>query len=108
MGAVAQLGERLVRNEEVRGSIPPAPPAREPSCGSSVRPLRISDGPREEGDVLQALRTPEDIQQFVIGLHANFEEDGDTLRSVRGVRHRKAHCIEAARPARCGCRVCRR
>jgi len=57
---------------------------------------------REEGDVLRALRTPEDIQQFVIGLHANFEEEGDTLRSVRGVlRHRKAHCIEAAFTAAC-------
>jgi len=52
--------------------------------------------------VLRALRTPEDIQQFVIGLHANFEEEGDTLRSVRGVlRHRKAHCIEAAFTAAC-------
>ena len=57
---------------------------------------------QEEGDVLRALRTPEDIQQFVIGLHANFEEEGDTLRSVRGVlRHRKAHCIEAAFTAAC-------
>jgi hypothetical protein len=57
---------------------------------------------REEGDVLRALRTPEDIQQFIIGLHANFEEEGDTLRSVRGVlRHRKAHCIEAAFTAAC-------
>ena len=52
--------------------------------------------------MLRALRTPEDIQQFVIGLHANFEEEGDTLRSVRGVlRHRKAHCIEAAFTAAC-------
>ena len=38
----------------------------------------------------------------MVGLHANFEEDGDTLRSVRGVlRHRKAHCIEAAFTAAC-------
>jgi len=57
---------------------------------------------QDEGDVLRALRTPEDIQQFIIGLHANFEEEGDTLRSVRGVlRHRKAHCIEAAFTAAC-------
>jgi len=56
----------------------------------------------EEGAVLRALRTPADIQQFIIGLHANFEEEGDTLRSVRGVlRHRKAHCIEAAFTAAC-------
>ena len=56
----------------------------------------------EEGAVLRALRTPEDIQHFIVGLHANFEEEGDTLRSVRGVlRHRKAHCIEAAFTAAC-------
>jgi hypothetical protein len=57
---------------------------------------------QEEGDVLRALRTPEDIQQFIVGLHANFEEEGDTLRSVRGVlQHRKAHCIEGAFTAAC-------
>jgi len=57
---------------------------------------------QDEGDVLRALRTPEDIQQFVIGLSANFEEQGDTLRSVRGVlQHRRAHCIEAAFVAAC-------
>jgi hypothetical protein len=56
----------------------------------------------EEGKVLRALRSPEAIQAFVIGLRANFEEEGDTLRSVRGVlKHGKAHCIEAAFVAAC-------
>jgi hypothetical protein len=56
----------------------------------------------QEGATLAALRTPADIQQFVAGLDANFEEEGDTLRSVRGVlRHRRAHCIEAAFTAAC-------
>jgi hypothetical protein len=56
----------------------------------------------DEGQVLRACTTPEGIQQFIIGLHANFEEEGDTLRSVRGVlRHRRAHCIEAAFTAAC-------
>ncbi|UYN94666.1 MAG: hypothetical protein KIT25_22005 [Enhydrobacter sp.] len=55
-----------------------------------------------EGEVLLALDTPQKIQKFVVGLRANFEERGDTLRSVRGVlRHRKAHCIEAAFVAAC-------
>ena len=55
-----------------------------------------------EGRVLRALRTPERIQQFIVELPANFEEDGDTLYSVRRVlRHRKAHCIEAAFTAAC-------
>jgi hypothetical protein len=56
----------------------------------------------EEGRVLKALATPWDIQQFVISLHANFEPGGDTLHSVRNVlRHRVAHCIEAAFTAAC-------
>ena len=56
----------------------------------------------EEGRVLSALTTPQHIQEFVVGLHANFEEDGDCLRSVRGVlRHRRAHCIEGAFVAAC-------
>ena len=56
----------------------------------------------EEGRTLAALTTPQRVQEFVIGLNANFEEGGDTLRSVRGVlRHRRAHCIEAAFVAAC-------
>jgi hypothetical protein len=56
----------------------------------------------EEGRILRTLTSPQKIQQFVIGLHANFEEQGDTLRSVQGVlKHRKAHCIEAAFVAAC-------
>jgi len=67
------------------------------------RPRPVDIGlAREEGRELKALTTPQRIQQFVIGLGANFEEDGDTLRSVRGVLvHRKAHCIEAAFVAAC-------
>jgi hypothetical protein len=56
----------------------------------------------EEGRILRSLATPRQVQEFVIGLHANFEEEGDTLRSVQGVlRHRSAHCIEAAFVAAC-------
>ena len=56
----------------------------------------------EEGRILRPLTTPWRIQEFVIGLGANFEEEGDTLRSVRGVlRHGRAHCIEAAFTAAC-------
>ena len=50
-----------------------------------------------EGRILAALRTPQRVQEYVTGLRANFEPNGDTLRSVRGVlRHREAHCLEAA------------
>jgi len=56
----------------------------------------------EEGRILRALKTPAHIQEFLFGLRANFERAGDTLRSVRGVlRHREAHCIEAAFTAAC-------
>ncbi len=56
----------------------------------------------QEGKVLRDLRTPERIQRFINDLPANFEEEGATLRSVRGVlEHRKAHCIEAAFAAAC-------
>jgi len=56
----------------------------------------------EEGRILGALRTPQRVQEFVLGLGANFEHGGDGLRSVRGVlRHCEAHCIEAAFVAAC-------
>lgn len=56
----------------------------------------------DEGRLLGDLRTPQRIQEFVVGLRANFEQSGDTLRSVRGVlRHSEAHCIEAAFAAAC-------
>ena len=55
-----------------------------------------------EGRVLGALATPRQIQDYIAALPANFEPDGATLRSVRGVlRHRKAHCLEAAFTAAC-------
>jgi hypothetical protein len=56
----------------------------------------------EEARLLRPLSTPWRIQEFLVGLSANFEDQGDTLRSVRGVlRHRRAHCIEAAFTAAC-------
>lgn len=55
-----------------------------------------------ESRVLKGLRTPLRIQEFIVGIPANFEEGGDTLRSVQGVlKHRRAHCIEAAFTAAC-------
>src|SRR5262249_33659386 len=105
-GAVAQLGERLVRNEEVRGSIPLSSTIPKGHLYVKVRLSRPKPADlgltAKEGAVLRALRTPGEIQEFVIGLHANFEFAGDTLRSVRGVlKHRQAHCIEAAFTAAC-------
>jgi hypothetical protein len=56
----------------------------------------------EEGRLLRSLSSPRRIQDFLFSLPANFEEEGDTLYSVRRVlRHRRAHCIEAAFVAAC-------
>jgi len=55
-----------------------------------------------EGRILTSLRTPQRVQEYVSALPANFEQGGDCLRSVRGVlRHREAHCLEAAFVAAC-------
>ncbi len=55
-----------------------------------------------EGRILTSLRTPQRVQEFLSALPANFEPNGDCLRSVRGVlRHREAHCLEAAFVAAC-------
>lgn len=51
---------------------------------------------------LAALTTPPRVQAFVNAIPANFEVDGETVRSVSGVlAHRKAHCIEGAMVAAC-------
>ena len=67
-------------------------PARRDDLGLTVR----------EHATLAPLATPPRIQAFVNALRANHEPDGETVRSVRGVlRHREAHCIEAALVAAC-------
>jgi hypothetical protein len=51
---------------------------------------------------LAALASPARIQAFVNAIPVNFEPDGETVRSVRGVlAHRRAHCIEGAMVAAC-------
>lgn len=51
----------------------------------------------EDAKTLARLRTPERIQDFIAALPTNFEPHGDTALSVAGVlKHRHAHCIEAA------------
>jgi hypothetical protein len=51
---------------------------------------------------LAALASPARVQAFVNAIPVNFEPDGETVRSVRGVlAHRRAHCIEGAMVAAC-------
>lgn len=50
-----------------------------------------------ERRVLQRYRTPEAVQRWLRSLAYNWERDRPTMRSFRGVvRHRAAHCLEAA------------
>lgn len=51
----------------------------------------------KERAIVQRLRTPRQVQQFLRALPYNWEKDGETLRTFRGVvRHWQAHCLEAA------------
>lgn len=50
-----------------------------------------------EWAVVQRLRTPRQVQRFLRSLPYNWEKNGETLRTFRGVvRHWQAHCLEAA------------
>src|SRR5579875_3149021 len=51
----------------------------------------------EEWNWIQKLRTPKQVQEFLRALPYNWEKEGETLRTFRGVvKHGKAHCLEAA------------
>jgi hypothetical protein len=59
-------------------------------------PDRTDFRPREWA-IIQKLRTPRKVQQFLRALPYNWEKNGETLRTFRGVvRHWQAHCLEAA------------
>jgi hypothetical protein len=50
-----------------------------------------------ERRVVTRCRSPQATQRWIRSLRYNWERDGDTLRSFRAVvRHRSAHCLEAA------------
>ncbi len=52
---------------------------------------------KKEEQILRRLDTPINIQNFLDSLPMNWEKEGDTHRSPRGVlAARKAHCIEGA------------
>lgn len=75
-------------------------PGRRGDAGST--PVRASRTPppaaftAEERGILHTRRTPAQVQAFVRALPYNWETDGPTLRTFRGVvRHREAHCLEA-------------
>ncbi len=73
-----------MRLDRVRPRQSPTPPSRE-----RFRP--------KEWAVIRKYRTPRQVQQFLRALPYNWEKQGETLRSFRGVvRHWQAHCLEGA------------
>jgi hypothetical protein len=69
-------------------------PAQQPQ--SPPPPDRTRFRPKEWA-IVQTLRTPRQVQQFLRALPYNWEKNGETLRSLRGVvAHWQAHCLEAA------------
>jgi len=59
-------------------------------------PHRTDFRPREWA-IVQKLRTPRQVQRFLRALPYNWEKNGETLRTFRGVVcHWQAHCLEAA------------
>lgn len=51
----------------------------------------------QEWRVIQAHRTPRQVQEYLRRMPYNREQEGETLRSFRGViREGKAHCLEGA------------
>src|ERR1700674_797340 len=50
-----------------------------------------------EWEIIQKFRTPKQAQAFLRSLPYNWEKEGETLRTFRGVvQHWSAHCLEAA------------
>ena len=51
----------------------------------------------KEWEIIQAYRTPRQVQKFIRTFTYNHEKSGETLRSFRGtLRRTSAHCLEAA------------
>jgi len=65
--------------------------------GQFAPPPARTDFRPTEWAIIQKLRTPRQVQQFLRDLPYNWEKNGETLRTLRGVvRHWQAHCLEAA------------
>lgn len=70
---------------------------REPSLDPLCEPPGREAFTRAEWDIIQRCRTPRQVQKFIRTLSYNREKQGETLRTFRGaLRHRTAHCLEAA------------
>src|SRR5947208_15195758 len=67
-----------------------------PKSKMESRPRR-EDFLAKEWQIIRKHRTPQQVQSFLRALPYNWEKQGETLRTFRGVvRHSSAHCLEAA------------
>lgn len=69
---------------------------------AGTRIVRGAGLSRAERALLGRWKTPRELQAFIDSIPINHEREGDTCYTVREVlRHRRAHCIEAALVAAC-------
>jgi len=62
-----------------------------------MKPPSRKDFRPEEWQIIEACRTPRQVQAFLRALPYNYEKEKETLRTFRGVvEHGSAHCLEAA------------
>ena len=67
-----------------------------PKSKMESRPRREDFLP-QEWEIIRKHRTPRQVQDFLRALPYNWEKQGETLRTFRGVvQHWSAHCLEAA------------
>ena len=67
-----------------------------PKSKIETRPRRDDFLPKE-WEIIRKHRTPRQVQGFLRALPYNWEKQGETLRTFRGVvQHWSAHCLEAA------------
>src|SRR5436309_16077052 len=67
-----------------------------PKSKMESRPRREDFLPKE-WEIIRKHRTPRQVQGFLRALPYNWEKNGETLRTFRGVdQHWSAHCLEAA------------
>jgi hypothetical protein len=67
-----------------------------PQAQFAPPPARTDFRPKEWA-IVQKLRTPRKVQDFLRALPYNWEKNGETLRTFRGVvSHWQAHCLEGA------------
>src|SRR5262245_10808259 len=95
-GAIAQLGERIVRNDEVGGSIPPGSTTLRPS-GYAWRSHVIAQGRSVVPGEAQRAKTGQLLTKAPINLRSNYSPSGYAWRSRATAQGRSVVPGEAQR-----------